>query len=153
MLAARIGLAGAMERIDDDEPFVDVVLALSASIAGMIALLDLAAGRWPLMALPCLLILAAHMFRLSRLGIAAAIIVWLRLPGDTGIVTPLLMTAICAALLVGPGRVLDWLELRWEAGVDRRRRRREAALAARPEDEEHDAIGWIEDMPDSGRVM
>ena len=155
MVAVRIGLVRAIERIDEDEPLVDVTLALSASTGAMIALLDLAAGRWPLMALPCLVILLARSLRLSRMGTIAAMVVWLRvvsLSQATGMLAPLLMLAICVALLVGPGRVLDWLEVQWEVRAEWHRQRRDAALAARATDEEPEALGWIEDLPGSGGV-
>ena len=60
MLAVRVGVAGAMERIDEDEPLLDVTVGLSASTGAMIALLDLAAGRLPIIALPCIVILLAR---------------------------------------------------------------------------------------------
>jgi hypothetical protein len=153
MLAVRVGLAGAMERIDEDEPLLDVTVGLSASTGAMIALLDLAAGRSPIIALPCIVILLARWLRLSRLSTIAAMVVWLRvlsLSQGTGMLAPLLMLAICAALLVGPGRVIDWFEVQWEVAAERHRQRRDAELVARVTDEEPEALGWIEDLPDSG---
>jgi hypothetical protein len=147
MLAARIGRAARTDEQDDDtDPLVDVLFALSASTAAMLALIDLVVGGLPLVALPCLGIIVAHVARIPRLGIAAAILVWLSVLGAVegfGVITPLLMIGLCGALAVGPGRVLDWAEERWTVRADRVRREREAAWADGIEDS-----GWIEELPD-----
>jgi len=150
MLVAR-NLARARRRNIDDEPLADVLLALSASTAGMIAILDVVAGRWPLTALACLGILVCHILRLRRVAIFAAALVWLRILGlsdANSLVVPLAMLVICAVLLIGPGRVLDWVEARWDAYNERLWLERQARLAAWAEAEGIETFGWIEDLSD-----
>jgi hypothetical protein len=152
MLAARIGrVAPAEERDDDGDPLVDVLFALSASTGVMLALVDLVVGNVPFVAVPCLLIGVAHVTRLPRLGIAGAVLVWLHILAAAdgfGVITPLLMIGASGALIVGPGRVLDWAEERWVVRADRIRRERQADLAAKLRDDGVDAVGWIEELPD-----
>ncbi len=152
MLVARIGRAGRLtERSDEDDPLADVGLAISASTGAILALLDGILGVPPLTAAPTVAIVAAHLLHRRRLGVVAAAVAWFRmlaLAQGAGIVTPLVMLALCGTLLVGPGRVLDWAEACWEARVEwlrreRARREREARDAHRI-----DAVGWIEELPE-----
>lgn len=151
MLVARIGLAGVMtERDREEDPLADVVLAVSASTGAILALLDGVLGTTPLTIVPCLVIVAAHLARLRRIGVVAASLVWLRLlplSGISGAVTPLLMIGLCAVLLIGPGRVLDWAEERWETHAERLRAERLRAEREGRAADERAGVGWIEDLP------
>ena len=152
MLAARTGLAGVLaERGDEEDPLADVILAVSASTGAILALLDFVLGAVPITAVPCLVILGGHVARARRIGIAAAAAIWLRvlpLTEGAGAVTPLLMIGLCCVLVVGPGRVLDWAEVRWAARTERLRFERLRREREAREADGIDAIGWIEDLPD-----
>jgi hypothetical protein len=152
MLAARIDRVAPVEELDDDgDPLVDVLFALSASTGAMLVLVNLVVGIVPLVAVACLVIVAAHVARIPRLGIAGAVLVWLHVLAAAegfGVITPLLMIGACGALVIGPGRVLDWAEERWAVRAERIRRERQADLAAQLRVDGIDALGWIEELPD-----
>lgn len=152
MLAPRIAGMAVSAADDEDDPLAGVVLALSGATAAMLAIMDVVVGAGPLWAVPLLGIVAGHALRRPDIGIAAAVLVWLRLLGlshGSGVVTPLLMLGLCALLLVGPGRAVDWLEARWEARTRRRRLECEARLAAGIEADGVDGMGWIEELPET----
>lgn len=125
------------------------LLTTTAAIGGMVTLIDLAVGSPPVIAAPALALLVGlvgiRLFgwttALTRATGWAGAAVWLVLvPTARGeaIVVPLAMTVICAALAIGPGRVLAWA-IRDAAGRDVDRATEVAA------DGPHTA-GWIEDL-------
>ncbi|HSM38480.1 MAG TPA: hypothetical protein VK838_04040 [Candidatus Limnocylindrales bacterium] len=151
MQVARIAISRAMQRSDEDDPLADVLLAVTSSTAAMLAVLDAAAGRPPLTLLPGLVVLLCHLLRLRRAALVAAFIVWLRVLGLAdagGTLAPLLMLLICIGVLIGPDRVIDWLEARWEASDERRWLERRARSAAPIVADGPTTAGWIEDLPD-----
>jgi hypothetical protein len=149
MLATRIGLAGALERSDEEQPLADAVLALSASAAAVMAFLDVAAGLIPLTALPAIAIGVGHVLHRRRVGILAAIAVWIAIlrldPG--GLVAALMMLGVCVALLVGPDRAIDLLEDLWQARTERIRDEEAARVSAALAADGVETVGWIEDDP------
>jgi hypothetical protein len=151
MLAVRTGRAARPgERDGDGDPLVDVLFALSASTGVMITLFALVVGELPLVAVACVAIVAAHVARLQRLGLVGAVLVWLHVLAAAegfGVITPLLMIGACGALVIGPGRVLDWAEERWAIRAERTRLERQAELAAELRADGIDAVGWIEELP------
>jgi hypothetical protein len=128
--------ANRTSRGEDAEAAVRAVLALTAGIGAIAAVIDLAAGRAPVIALPTLLLAAGVAVAATIVAAYAAAGVWLVLvpvaPGEA-LLAPLAMILICVAIAVGPERMMSWA----------------ARDAAPPLDGPHDPVepdGWIEDL-------
>ena len=116
-----------------------VVLALTATVGCMVALLFAVQGEVALVAAPT----AALLVSMARHEVVAgswwAMVAWatlLPMALSMGIVAPLLMMLVSLALAVGPERVGGWFRERMRVGSGPR----EAGT-------EPDSAGWIEDDP------
>ncbi len=118
-MVARATSRAAAPLTEEGRAAARTLLATTAAIGGMVTLIDLAVGSLPVVALPSLALvvgligvwLAGWTVALTRATGWAAAAVWLVLvptaPGEA-ILVPLAMTAICASVAIGPGRVLAW---------------------------------------------
>lgn len=116
---------------EDAEAVVRAILGLTAGVGGMVAVIAAAGDRFPMIAIPTVVLIGCLCF--GWLGAAAYIAagVWLVLaPAASGeaLLAPLTMILLCLAIGFGPARLLSWLI-------------RDATPAVRAMDD----AGWIEE--------
>jgi hypothetical protein len=116
-----------------------VVLALTATVGGMVSLLTAVQGSVPLIALPTaalLVSMARHATVASAWWALAAWAALLPMAMSMGIVAPMLMMVVCLGLAIGPERVAGWVGERMKISPP----------ATDPEGTP-ESVGWIEDDP------
>ena len=116
-----------------------VVLALTATVGGMVALLTAVQGSVALIALPTaalLVCMARHATVASAWWALAAWAALVPMAMGMGILAPALMMAVCLGLAIGPDRVAGWVQERMRVSPP------PADPASTPA-----SVGWIEDDP------
>ena len=116
-----------------------VVLALTATVGGMVALLTAVQGGVALIALPTaalLVCMARHDTVASAWWALAAWAALLPMAISMGILAPALMMVVCLGLAIGPDRVAGWVQERLRVSPP------PADPGSAPE-----SVGWIEDDP------
>jgi hypothetical protein len=118
-------------RSEEGEAAERAVILVTLAVGAMLTILD-ATHELPLLVAAATLALVLAMgLRADRIVPWAAAAVWASILPRTegwGTVAPLMMIALCLALAIGPGQVLDWLRDEWSGRA-----------SAEP------AAGWIEE--------